>query len=185
MDASEKGVGPEGSAPAGFEIEGERYEVPSIFSLNLDEERILYLYADAVVWDFIPPHPKASDEEKQEYFLTQARKLRNPDLKRAVAFIAYRRRHPEVDDGDILKSLGKLNALELNLAMLGGDEDPPDQSSRNEQNEQMQTSGPMSGTDSESNGNSHSAEVVDLPVRTGTPESDTSSPGAPPTGLAS
>jgi len=182
-----EGVSPEdGGTPNGFEIAVERYQIPNIFTLNLQEERILYLYGDVVVRDFIPPHPKADDEERRQYEVFQARKIRNPDFKRAVAYIAYRRRHPEVDDGDILKAVDEINAIQLDLALLQGDDDsPPAQSSQNEQPPPSETSEPTSSTGSGSPSTETSAQVVEIPRRTGTLESDTSSPGALPTEQAS
>lgn len=182
---AEAGVS-EGGTPAGFEIDGKRYLVPGIDTLTLHEERILYLYADAVIKDFIPPHPKASEEDKQAFEAYQARKIRNPDLKRALAYIAYSRENPEVDDGDILKAIDQVNAFELDLAMLRGDDDsPPDLSSQNEQPQPSETRSPSSDTGSGSPSSKSSAQVVEIHARTGTSESDTSSPGAVPTGLAS
>lgn len=134
-------------ADAGFEINGDRYEIPPLDTLTLDEERILYLYADTIVRDFIPPHPKAPEEERIQYELMQARKLRNPDLKRALAFIAYRRKHPDETESDMLKTLGQVNAFSLDLAMLQEDDaSPPDQNSQNGRSQPNEKSEPTSST---------------------------------------
>lgn len=185
MDAqAETGV-PSGT-PAGFEIDGKVYSIPPIDTLTLYEERVLYLYADAVIRDFIPPHPDANEEDLRAFEVYQARKLRNPDLKRALAYIAFRRQNPEVDEGDILKAIDQINAFELDLAMLrGDDEDPPAQTSQNGQLEQSEKSEPTSSTDSGRLSSTVSAEVVEIHGRITTSESDTSSPGVVPTGLAS
>lgn len=172
--------------PAGFEIEGKRYSIPPIDTLTLQEERILYLYADAVIRDFIPPHPKAPEEEQRSFEVYQARKIRDPNFKRALAYISYRRENPDIDDGDILKAIDQVNAFELDLALLRGDDDsPPAQNSQSEQQPQSEINEPTSSTASGSPSNGTSARVVEIHGRTGTPESDTSNPGAVPSGLAS
>ena len=158
-------------AVAGFEIDGETYEVPALDTLTLDEERILYLYADTVIRDFIPPLPNASEDEKREYEVYQARKIRNPDFKRALAYVTYRRSHPDVDEGDVLKAIGKINAFSLDLALLQGDDDsPPAQSSQNGHSQPSETNEPTSSTPSGTPTERSLAQADETPEPTGTTE---------------
>lgn len=146
--AEEQGVSLEsGETPAvGFEINGERYDIPTLDTLDLDEERILFLFADCVVQDFVPAHPSWSDEEREAHELLLLGRVRNPSLKGALAYIAYRRKHPEVTPEEGMALVGKVRALELDIAMItaGGDDNPPT-SSQNEpepSNGHMQPSSP-------------------------------------------
>jgi hypothetical protein len=160
-----------------FEINGEAYEVPLFDELTLDEERVLYVYADSVVADFVPPHPEEDDKIAKAILLEQARKIRNPEFKRALAHIAYKRRHPDAADADIQKALGRVNAFDLDLAILRGDaDDPPTTTSRkqpeNKSGSKPPSSAEASGRDSE---NTSGIQAVSL-ARTGTTASDTSFP---------
>lgn len=119
------------SEPAGFVINGESYEVPTLDTITLAEERVLYVYADCVVQDFLPAHPDWTEDDKVAHIAEVLSKVRNPAFKTALAHIAYKRRHPEVSDADIQESLGSLNALEVDIALLRGDvEDPPQDSQK-------------------------------------------------------
>ena len=167
---------------SGFEIDGERYELPRLDTINLDEERVLYIYADTVLKDFRLPHPSWSDEEVLAYEQEQTRKIRNPDFKRALAHIAYRRRHPDVADQDVQIAIGSANALEVDLALLRGDaeEDPPTSSQKPPEKPSESNSDTSSG-DSGSPTRNDLGQVVESPAAIGTSESDMSSPGARPT----
>lgn len=130
---AEQGVSAESveTPEVGFQIDGERYDIPTLDTITLDEERILYLYADCVIQDFAPSHPKWDEARKAAHDLIQMQKVRNPDFKRALAHIAYRREHPDVSDSEINRALGTINALEVDLAMLGDDPRPPEEGSQN------------------------------------------------------
>jgi hypothetical protein len=171
---------------AGFEIDGERYDIPTLDTVTLDEERIMFLYADCVVQDFAPAHPKWDDNTKTAHDMIQGQKVRNPDFKRALAHIAYRRRHPEMEDSEINAALGKVNALEVDIAMLeGGDASPPDLNSQNELGKQSKTGEPTKSTGSGSPTDSSSEDQAESPGATGTTESGTSSRQSPELELVS
>lgn len=174
---------PEGEAASrtGFLIDGEHYSLPTLDTITLDEERVLYIYADTVLQDFVPAHPESTDEERAAFELLQMRKLRNPDFKRALAHIAYRRKHPEVEDSEIQVAIGKANALEVDIAMLRGNEDsPPAPSSQNEQPSKSDISDRSKLTGSGSHTEITSAPADASPEPTGTIASETSSPGVVP-----
>ena len=164
----------------GIEISGKRYELPTLDTITLDEERILYVYSDTIVQDFVPPHPEWSNEEKANYQALQMRKIRNPEFKKALAHIAYKRQNPTADDAEIQSAIGLVNALEVDIAMIrGDDDDPPAQTSQKEPSSKSDTSEDLSCTDSGRSTESGSGQVAAIPEATGTTESDTSSPGAP------
>ena len=166
-------------AEAGFVIDDKSYPIPTLDTINLDEERILFLYADTVLQDFMPVHPDWTDEEKRVYESVQMRKIRNPDFKRALAHIAYRRKNLDLDDAAIQEAIGKVNALEVDLAMVRGDDSPPAQSSQTPLESESNTSKPSRSTDSGSHTQPSSDQEDESPEPTGTIESETSSPGAP------
>jgi hypothetical protein len=170
----------------GIKIRGERYPFPTLDTVTLAEERVLFVYADCVVRDFIPAHPEASDEERAAYEQLQLRKIRNPDFKRCLSFIAYKRKHPDLEDADAWRAAGEANALEADIAMLWGDgPSPPATTSQKQPVSETSTSEPSNSTDSgRSTKNGSDRQDVSL-TPTGTSESDTSSPGAPPIALAS
>jgi hypothetical protein len=171
---------------AGLEIDGERYELPRLVDITIDEERILYLYADTVLSDFRPAPADASQAEIVAHDLRQTAKIRNPDFKRALAHIAYRRRHPDVSDGEINQAIGRLNALTVDLALLRGDDaDPPAESSQKPPESRNGSESPTRSTDSGSATRTSSAPVDASPAPTGITESATSSPGAAPTASVS
>ena len=167
----------------GIEVNGVKYDFPTLDTINLDEERILYIYADCVVRDFIPAHPDTTDEEKEQYQRLQMLRLRNPDFKRALAHIAYRRANEGAEDADIQKAIGTVNALEADIAMLWGEEEDPTETSQKQPEYKRSTSEPSRQTDSgRSTPNGSGTQDATLEP-TGTTESDTSSPGAPPIAL--
>lgn len=164
-------------SPTGIEIDGKQYELPTLDTITLDEERILYIYADTVVQDFIPAHPDASDEDKALYQQLQLRKIRNPDFKKALAHIAYKRENREADDAEIQAAIGLVNALEVDVAMLRGDEDPH-QTSQKQPGSKTSTSEHSSSTDSGRDTETSSDLAVESLGDTGTTGSETSSRGA-------
>jgi hypothetical protein len=174
------------STPAGFEIEGKLYSFPRIDTITLDEERILYVYADTVLQDFTPAHPEMSKDEQIMYETLQMRKIRNPDFKRALAHIAYKRENPHVQDSDIQVTIGGVSALEVDLALLrGDDDDPPAMTSQKPLESKSDINELSRPTDSGSPTEQSSAQVVDLHAATGTTELETSSRGAVQTELVS
>jgi len=174
------------SGESGFEVDGERLEIPTLDTITLDEERVLYIYADVVISDFLPTHPDWSEEEKHAHLLLQAQKIRNPDFKRALVHIAYKRAHPDVENDEINVKVGTAGALALDLALLRGaaKSDPPTGSP----NEPDKTNGTStlarSGDSGTPTGRSSGTPEADL-ESIGTFESDTSSPESLPTGSAS
>lgn len=162
----------------GFEINGERYEVPTLDTITLDEERVLYLYADTVLQDFAPAHPDESNDVKRALQVRQEQRVRNPDFKRALVHIAYRRRHPEVSDAEINQAIGTANALEVDIALLRGDGSPPAMSSQKPPDDKRSTSEPSPPSSSGSPTANGSETVAESLAPTGATESDTSSRGA-------
>lgn len=161
---------------SGFVIDGESYAIPTLDSLTLDEERLLYLYADCVVQDFASPHPDWSDEDKNRYEYMLSERVRNPNLKRALAHIAYHRKHPDMSDEEILDAIGKVRALELDRAMLRPQDEDPTKVS---QSKPLPTSGPSEPERSMVSGrhtDTNSGQAEESQEDTGTTESDTSSP---------
>lgn len=153
----------------GFEIDGTRYEVPRLDTIDLDEEYILWVYADTVIADFADPHPDEKDDVKHALRVEQARKIRNPAFKRALAHIAYRREHRDLDDQTIQKALGGVNALELDLAILRGDaSDPPTTDSQKPPGNETASSEPSKSSDSGAATASSSGPAVVSLARTGT-----------------
>jgi hypothetical protein len=147
---------------------------------------VLFVYADCVVRDFIPAHPDATDEEKAAYVQLQLRKIRNPDFKRCLAFIAYKRKHPDLEDSEVWKVAGESNALEADIAMLWGDgPSPPATTSQKQPENERSTSAPSSSMDSGRSTENGSETQDATPDATGTSALDTSSRGVPPTVLAS
>jgi hypothetical protein len=170
----------------GIEIRGSRYPFPTLDTVTLAEERVLFVYADCVVRDFIPAHPDATDEEKAAYGQLQLRKIRNPDFKRSLAYIAYKRSHPDFEDADVWKAAGEANALEADIAMLWGDgPSPPATTSQKQPENARSTSEPSTSTDSGRSTTNGSGHQDESPTPTGTSGSDTSSPGARPTASVS
>lgn len=161
----------------GIEIRGERYPFPTLDTITLAEERALFVYADCVVRDFIPAHPEASEEEKAAYSQMQLRKIRNPDFKRCLSFIAYRRKHENAEESEAWKAAGEANALEADIAMLWGDGPNPQTTSQTPPESTTSTSEPSNSTDSGRSTQNGSVHQDESQSPTGTSESDTSSPG--------
>ena len=148
-------------ADPGFEINGTFYEVPRLDTFDLDEEQILFDVAGMVQIDFVPAHPEASDEEKQLLERAMMARIRDPRFKRALAHIAYRRKNPDVGFDEIQERMGKVNSLEVELAILGGDEeDPPAVSSPSEPESKKSSNGSSKPEDSGSPSGSDSVPVV-------------------------
>lgn len=178
MDAqTNTGVSPE--TPAGFEIDGQRYEVPRLDTFTLDEAQVLYDVAKVVLEDFAPLHPESPDEEKTLHEASILMRIRNPAFTRALVHVAYLRKHPDAEDVSFV--VGNVNALDASIALIRGDDSPPAQSSPSEpelSNSGSETS-PSTGSGNGS-GSYSDGQVVTL-VPTGTGESATSSPPSPAT----
>jgi hypothetical protein len=167
---------PEGRSEPGFEIDEKHYPLPSLEDITLDEERILYIYSDTVLSDFMPAHPESEENERRAIELRQGIKLRNPDFKRALAHIAYRREHPDEADSDIQKAIGQVNALTVDIALLRGDGSPPATTSQKQPESESDSSEPSTPSDSGRTTESDSDPAAATPPATGTTESGTSSP---------
>jgi hypothetical protein len=167
---------------AGFEIDGEVYEVPRLDTFDMDEAQILYDLSGIVLEDFIPPHPDDSEEEREALLTLQMARVRNPAFRRALVVIAYVRANPDAVPAEVSQRVGKINAVDVTLAVLtrkGDDEEDPSTSSpklpeeKSSENETL----PPSSSGSHS-GSVSAARVVNL-LPTGASESDTSSPASP------
>jgi len=168
-----------------FELDGERYELPLISTFDLDEERILYVYADVVIQDLMPIDPGLAADEKMIELARQLRRFRNPDLKRAVAHVAYRRKHPEKSRDEIEKVLGTVNALALDIAMYAEvEEDPPNASQTSSSSERSENG--LSNPSSSGRHTENTSPSLDLSlVNTGTSALGTFSPPSDPATQAS
>lgn len=153
----------------GIEIGGERYELPTFDSFDLDEAEILYEIAGVIQEQFAPLHPETPDEEKDQKLQRELRMIADPKFKRALVHIAYRRRHPDADFSNINLIVGKVNALDVTMEFLRGDESPPAQSSPKQQDDKSNTSmTSKSGDAGSSSGSTSDAQVVQLsPTGTG------------------
>ncbi len=107
--------------PAMIEIDGVRYPVPLLDSLDLDEEQILFDISGITQPDFMPAHPESPPDIRAAVDLAIAVRIRNPAFKRAVIAIAYRRGNPGVSFDDLLERIGAVNALDAELALNGKD----------------------------------------------------------------
>ena len=170
----------------GVTVEGKEYKLPTFESITLDEERLMYLYADCVVKDFIPPHPDLPDDEKEAYRRLQLIRWRDPSFKKALVAIALRRAHPEMSHEDRDAKAGTVRGIEADIAMLwAGDEEDPPQSSQSEPESKRSTSETSSSTDSGSSTKNGLALADETPEATGTSASVTSLQPAPQPLLAS
>lgn len=167
----------EKKSDAGFEIDGESYAIPRLDTITLDEERILYIYADTVLQDFMPANPADPAEAQQAYLALQMRKLRNPEFKRALAHIAYKRQHPELDDSSIQSAIGKVSALEVDIAIIKGsaDDNPPASNSLSEHSSRSDTNEPSRSEAFGSHTANGSEQAAEIPEAIGIIESATSS----------
>jgi hypothetical protein len=167
---------------SGFVIDGASYAVPTLDSITLDEERVLYLYADVVVQDFLPPHPDWQEHVVRAYQARQAGKFRDPAFKRALAHIAYKREHPDIEDAELQELLGTLVALDVDVAVVTAtedDEDPLIPTSPRVQGKTISQSDPAKSGDSGTRTEISSETPGGTPVSSGTGGSDTSSPQSP------
>ena len=161
---------------AGFEIDGERYEVPLLNTLDLRESQILADMTEErgriVQEDFEPADPTWDPERKREHVMERLRLTERPDFKRALAAIAYLRRHPDETLADAGSRSESANALDFTVAsILGPDEvDPTMRDSRQTPSSESETQ-PLetrerSGTSSARTG----TEPDTIPAPTGTIE---------------
>lgn len=167
------------SKQPGITVDEQQYQLPTFDTITLDEERILHVYADCVVRDFIPAHPDATDEEKAKWHKLQILRTRDPNFKKALAHIALLRAHPETTDADLQKKAGRANALEVDIAMLWSDVDDPPETSQKQPESETSTRKDSKLTDSGRSTTNGSDQAAATPEATGTSESDTSSPGSP------
>jgi hypothetical protein len=117
-----------------FEIDGEEYEIPALDSFSLAECELMYDVAGVRQEDFEPADPTWDDAIKVAHALELERIAMLPAFKRALAEVAYLRRHPEVEAELRSTLVGGANALEVTIALiLGGAEiSDPSTSSPNE-----------------------------------------------------
>lgn len=172
---------------SGFEIDGERLEIPTLDTITLDEERVLYIYADVVISDFLPTHPDWKEDERNAHLLLQATKLRNPDFKRALVHIAYKRAHPEIENDEINVKVGQAGAFKLDLELIraAAERSDPPTGSPNEPDKTNATSPLARNGDSGPRSGTSSGTPDETLESIGISESDTSSPESLPTGSAS
>lgn len=161
---------------SGFDIEGKTYPVPTLDTFDMDEAQVLYDYAGLGLEDFGPAHPEATDEEKEANEQEILQKAKNPAFKKALLHVAYARGNPELTSAQVKAAVGKVNILQATLALLAGDDSPPEMTDSQSEPESNSVSKPPSlPTDSGSPSPNGSEGLVALPGRIGTTESATSS----------
>lgn len=158
----------EGGAVSGFLIGGAYYEVPRLETFDLDEEQILYDISGIVQTDFVPAHPEATDEEKAEVDRRIFLSVRNPSFKRALVHIAYRRKHRDKTFDEIAELVGRVSAVDSELALLRGEADPPATSSPTQPENNSSTSEPSSSSGSGTSSGSDSDGAAEILPLTGT-----------------
>lgn len=150
----------------GFEIDGDRYPIPTLDTFDLDEEEILYTVAGVVLEDFALPHPEADPEERAAHVAEFDRKIESPRFKRALAHIAYRRRHPDVQFDLAQTMAGKVNSLEITIAFIRGDVEDPTETSPTPPASSTDTSEPSkdeaSGTATENGSGAPVAQLASI-----------------------
>ena len=149
----------------GFEIDGEAYEIPALDTFTLDECEILWDVANMTQEDFEPADPTWPDEKRLAHAEAILEKIANPRFKRAIAEVAYRRKHPEVADELRSSVVGGANMLELSIALIlgPGEVSDPTRGSENEPGNVTSISGLSKSADSGSRSESGSSEP-DIPL---------------------
>lgn len=170
-DEAEAGLPANDGSPIepGIEIDGERYELPDLWSLTLDEAELVYDISGVIQEQFAPLHPESSKEQKALHDAQNMQAISRPSFKRALVHVAYLRRHPDAKAEDLNVIIGQVNALAVSLEFLRGDQSPPAQSSpkqpESEPSSSRTSSSEASGTTS---GSDSDARVVQLaPTGTG------------------
>lgn len=110
---------PDGNLEPQIEIDGEKYPLPRVDDLDLDEETLLFDVSGVILPDFMPAPPGAPQDLVDAVELLQAARIRNPRFKRALVMIAYRRRHPEIEFEELNERIGKVDAFDAELALYG------------------------------------------------------------------
>lgn len=113
---------------AGFEIDGELYAVPALDSFTLAECEILENVSGFRQEDFEPADPTWEEETRKAHAETVLQRIMSPRFKRALAEIAYRRKHPDVSEELRSKLVGDANALDVTIALILGDDEVADPS---------------------------------------------------------
>lgn len=163
------------SDEAGFLIDGKRYELPDMGTFTISESRVFYRETGLV--------PEVVRMRLADGSLTYMDLLENIGFLPALAAIAYRREHSEVDDAGLDFIIGNTPRDDLFMALLDVDEEeesPPSEGSTRPPPEQS-PNGSSASTDStkpssESSGSpsTQSSDTPDAqPDSTGTIGSDT------------
>lgn len=95
---------------AGFVIDGARYDIPSLYSFDMDENKIMFDLSGKPTeeWLLMLEAGKA-DSTTDERVMEIDRELKNPGLLRAMVHVAYRRAHPDMEFGDVDVVIGRQN----------------------------------------------------------------------------
>lgn len=168
---------------AGFRIDGRVYEIPTLDTLDLDEQEIFWDLTQMGVEDFVPPSIDEPDEVLAEYRAEMSRRVKNPRFLRALVHIAYRRGNRELPEAAIVAVVGSVNYsgvfVDFIAASRGDDAGPPVAESTSELDE----SSPRSSVDSNANGGTDTSSGSDepdaTPSPTGTGRSGTSRTSGP------
>lgn len=162
----------------GFEINGQTYEIPAVASFDNDEARIFYETTGHTMEQLWLGEITYADLFREEGFLP------------AMAHIAYRREHPDVDQAEVKALIGKQNRLSLLGALLSGAEDDeespkaegatsaPSESSTSSSDEKL-TSKPSTPEGSGNGSESSTDAPANVHESTGTPGSGTSPASVP------
>lgn len=112
---------------AGFLIDGEEYPIPDVNTFSLDEDLLLWEYADLAREDFVRVDPQLEDADELE--AARLRKLRHPGLMRTLLHVAYQRGNPDVKASAVKKLIGTVQIGEAMSRLVAeeaeDDDDPP------------------------------------------------------------
>lgn len=164
------------AAETGFEIDGSRYEVPTLDSLNMDEAQVLYDYSGLAVEDFVPPRPDMDDDDKLRHQESIAQRMKNPGLLKALLHIAYQRGNTHVRPSRVGELVGQVNVFDAVLSLVSNEpeeDDVPLASTPRPEESSLSGSGGSSMSSGEGSGSDSDAPDA-APATTGHMRSDTS-----------
>lgn len=115
-------------AGAGFLINGAEYAIPDVNTFSLDEDLLLWEYADLAREDFVRVDPELDDAEALE--AARRQRLKHPGLMRTLLHVAYQRGNPDVKPSEVKKLIGAVRISEAMSRLVAeepeADDSPPD-----------------------------------------------------------
>lgn len=107
---------------SGFEIDGNRYPVPTFETFSMDEAQVLFDYSGLAIEDFVSADPDASEEEKEAHEAAILDRAKNPAFKRALLHIAYQRGNVDASPSKVKEIVGRANMVDIARALAGEDD---------------------------------------------------------------